>query len=105
MGGDILQSHAFPEFIKNGDDGDNTAKYYMRCDTETVCGTGDDQNIHLTSYYIDKSSMFYIDNWVEQLNMQCMKGAYIGLIGAMAFAGVAISCFIIPSMGDKYGRL
>ena len=77
----------------------------MRCDTDTVCGTGDDQNTHLTSYYIEKSSMFYIDNWVEQLNMQCMKGAYIGLIGAMAFAGVAISCFIIPSMGDKYGRL
>ena len=37
--------------------------------------------------------------------MQCMKGSYIGLIGAMAFAGVAISCFFIPSLGDKYGRL
>ena len=37
--------------------------------------------------------------------MQCVKGEYIGLIGAMAFAGVAISCFFIPALGDKYGRL
>lgn len=37
--------------------------------------------------------------------MQCMESKYIGFIGAMAFAGVALSCFIIPSLGDKYGRL
>ena len=36
--------------------------------------------------------------------MQCMKGEAIGLIGAMAFAGVAISCFFVPQLGDKYGR-
>lgn len=36
--------------------------------------------------------------------MACMPKAYIGAIGAMAFLGAALSCFIVPSLGDKYGR-
>ena len=48
--------------------------------------------------------MFYINNWVEQLNMDCMKKSYIGLIGAMAFGGAFLSCFIVPKLGDVYGR-
>ena len=76
----------------------------MNCDTDTVCGTGSDQNTSLVSYKIDRESIYYINNWVEQLNMHCTPKAYIGLIGAMAFAGVAISCFFIPALGDKYGR-
>ena len=30
---------------------------------------------------------------------------YIGILGALAFGGAAISCFIVPALGDKYGRL
>ena len=60
----------------------------------------------MISYRIDKDNADtpYIKNWVEQLNMQCMPKAYIGLVGAMAFGGVFISCFFIPALGDKYGR-
>jgi len=36
--------------------------------------------------------------------MACMPKAYIGGIGAMAFLGAAASCFIVPALGDKYGR-
>ena len=36
--------------------------------------------------------------------MPCMPGAYMGAIGAMAFLGAAICCFIVPALGDKYGR-
>lgn len=84
--------------------GENTATYVMSCDTKTVCGTGPDQNTALVSYSIDRDSMFYVENWVEQLNMQCLEGKYIGLIGSFYFAGVALSCIMIPRLGDKYGR-
>jgi len=36
--------------------------------------------------------------------MDCMPKAYVGLIGAMAFLGAALSCFVVPALGDKYGR-
>ena len=78
--------------------------YIMDCDRKAVCATGDDQNTSLFSYKIDTDSLVYINNWVESLNMQCTPKLYIGMIGAMAFAGVAISCLFIPQLGDKYGR-
>ena len=52
-----------------------------------------------------KSSEFYINNWIEQLNMTCTPKGYIGIIGALAFGGAAISCLFVPQLGDKYGRL
>lgn len=58
----------------------------------------------MISYKIDTKSEFYINNWIEKINLNCCPSLYIGLIGAMAFAGVAISCFFIPALGDKYGR-
>ena len=70
--------------------------YTMPCDTKTVCADGKDQDTDLVGYYIDRSSIFYIDNWVEQLNIACMPAAYIGLMGAAAFGGAAISCFFVP---------
>lgn len=36
--------------------------------------------------------------------MNCTPSAYLGLVGAWAFVGTAISCFIVPKLGDKYGR-
>lgn len=47
----------------------------------------------------------YILNWVEHFNLPCVKKAYIGLVGALAFFGAAISCLFLPQLGDKYGRL
>ena len=36
--------------------------------------------------------------------MQCTPGEYVGLLGALAFLGAALSCFFAPQLGDKYGR-
>ena len=58
----------------------------------------------MISYRVDTSSRFYIDNWIMTLNMYCMPKSYIGIIGAMAFGGVFLSCFLVPQLGDKYGR-
>lgn len=49
-------------------------------------------------------SPFSLNNWVEQLDMYCTDGKYIGLIGALAFLGSAIACAILPILGDKIGR-
>lgn len=58
----------------------------------------------MISYRIDTESLFYIKNWTEQLNMNCMPKFYTGLIGVMAFLGAFLSCFFIPALGDKFGR-
>ena len=50
----------------------------------------------MISYRTDTSSKFYIDNWIMKLNMYCMPKSYIGIIGAMAFGGVFLSCFLVP---------
>ncbi len=56
------------------------------------------------SYSVDSSSPVYINNWIEQVNGYCTPSIYIGLSGALVFAGVAISCFFAPAFGDKFGR-
>lgn len=79
-------------------------EYVVPCNSTVVCATGDDQDTSLISYKIDESSIRYIQNWIEQLNIQCAPSEYIGLLGAMAFLGAALSCFFAPALGDKYGR-
>lgn len=68
------------------------------CDADVVCGTND-----ITTYTI-KKSIYSLHNWIEQLNMYCTDGKYVGMIGAMAFLGSAIACGILPILGDKIGR-
>ena len=75
--------------------------YTTACDTATVCSNDDTS---LISYKIDDSSIYYINNWIEQLNMTCMSKKYIGFLGAFAFLGAGLSCFFVPALGDKYGR-
>ena len=75
--------------------------YDMSCDKETICDSNDPT---LIGYSIDTSSKFYINNWVEQLNMYCLPKAYIGYMGAFAFLGAALACFFLPLWCDLYGR-
>ena len=78
--------------------------YTVPCERETVCATGDDEDRTLVSWSIDTTDPAYINNWIEQLNGYCTPSLYIGLSGALAFAGIAVSCFFVPKFGDKYGR-
>ena len=72
------------------------------CNKTTVCDT---TSTDLISYRIDKDDMFYLDNWVEQLDLYCTPGKYIGALGSCAFLGAALACFFLPLFGDMYGRL
>lgn len=78
-------------------DGSYTGPSYItRCDFETICATGSDQDTTLVKYEIDTSSEYYIYNWIESLNMTCTPKSYIGMLGALAFLGAALSCFFAP---------
>ena len=76
--------------------------YTVQCTAEVVCSKDADKT--LISYVINKDSLVYVNNWIEQLNIQCLPRAYIGLIGSLAFVGAFVSCFFIPALGDKFGR-
>lgn len=69
------------------------------CTVDDVCGTN-----NITAYAV-KESIYSLNNWIEQLNLYCTDGKYIGMIGALAFLGSAIACGILPILGDKIGRL
>ena len=70
------------------------------CDKEQMCATN-----NYVSYSVDTESPFSLINWNQQLGMYCTKNAFIGLIGAYAFAGSAVACLVLPVLGDKIGRL
>ena len=76
--------------------------YTVPCDYDTVCSGKKDTN--LVGYSVDKTSIYYISNWVEHFNLYCTEKSDIGLIGSLAFFGAALSCLILPRLGDKYGR-
>ena len=78
--------------------------YTEACDTKTVCASGADQNTALVSYKIDKTEIDYIQNFIEQVNIYCTPAEYVGLVGALAFFGAALSCLFVPVLGDRYGR-
>ena len=73
------------------------------CTRETVCDS-DTDDTNLIGYSINKTDMFYINNWVEQLNMYCTPKIYTGYMGAFAFLGAALACFFLPLCSDLYGR-
>jgi MFS family permease len=62
------------------------------------------QNTTIISYSVNTTSVYSLNNWIEQLNMYCTDGKYVGMIGALAFLGSAIACGILPILGDKIGR-
>ena len=43
-------------------------------------------------------------NWVDKLDLICKSDAEIGMVGAAFFLGLFIGLFIVPPLGEKYGR-
>jgi len=66
------------------------------CTFEAVCT---DDNV--VKYDINYDSKYTLINWMFQLDLFCQP---VGLIGAYAFLGAALSCLFLPALGDKYGR-
>ena len=77
--------------------------YTKSCTYETVCDEKA-MDTNLIGYEVDKNGEFYLDNWIEQMNLYCTPGEAIGVVGAMAFMGCALACFFLPVLGDLYGR-
>lgn len=50
------------------------------------------------------SSEFYIDNWVDKLDLICEPKTRIGYIGSAFFIGLLIGLSFIPTLSDTYGR-
>ena len=74
----------------------------MDCTYEEVCDTT--INTNLVAWEVKRKGKFYIQNWIEQLNLYCAPAEAIGVMGAMAFMGCALACFFLPALGDLYGR-
>jgi hypothetical protein len=72
------------------------------CNKTVIC---DNSWSNLTSWRIDYDNKYYFYNWIEQCDMYCTKSEAIGMLGAFTFLGAALSCFFIPQLADKYGRL
>jgi MFS family permease len=49
-------------------------------------------------------SIYSLDNWIKKLDLYCAPAASIGYIGAFAFVGATLACFVLPVAGDKFGR-
>jgi len=48
----------------------------------------------------------FLHNWAskDKLNLYCVGGELIGLIGSMYFAGGVSSLLFLPAISDKKGR-
>lgn len=71
---------------------------YTKCTADQICAAKG-----LTSWKVDTSFKYYIDNWYLEMDLKCMQAATIGLMVTAFFLGFAINglFFTIP---DKYGR-
>ena len=76
---------------------------WITCDRQTdICDAG----LSADLWRIDYESENSFRNWVDpdKLNLTCVPGYMIGLMGSAYFLGFAISSGITPTIGDRYGR-
>ena len=74
---------------------------YQTCSSKQICSGQDTPQI---PYDIDYEDQYSLHNWVQQLDLICVKGATIGSIGSGFFLGWAAGCLVFPSLSNKIGR-
>lgn len=52
----------------------------------------------------DTTAADYLNNWVTQVNLQCLNKFKTGMIGSFFFIGTFSGSFILPRASDLYGR-
>ena len=57
-----------------------------------------------SSWEVDWTNRFSLNNWISILDMHCSSSFEIGLFGSLFFAGYLLSCAIFPPLSDKFGR-
>ena len=75
------------------------ADLWVPCTQHEIC-----HNVKNTIFRAIKSDEFYLDNWVEKLDLVCEPDTRIGYIGSAFFAGLLMGLAFIPTISDKYGR-
>lgn len=75
---------------------------WFRCTQEQLCEYRRSNNVF--SHSVDKEHPLYLSNWVEQLDLLCASKERIGLLGMSFFVGLFLGLFVLPKLGDKYGR-
>lgn len=53
---------------------------------------------------MDYNNATSLHNWVEPLDLICVKPFLLGLIGSAFFVGLCVSTLILPPLADKVGR-
>jgi len=53
---------------------------------------------------VDWSSQFSLQNWVQQLDLECVSHTYVSLIASLCFLGWCTSLLFLPSLADRVGR-
>ena len=77
---------------------------YSKCTKVDICsGPGNSPNPKVP-FKVDYSSQFSIHNWIEQYHLECASDSVIGEIGSCFFIGTFVGSFILPRLGDVYGR-
>lgn len=56
------------------------------------------------AYREDSSDPETLNNWVQQLGMQCSEKKAFGLLGTLIFTGWTVTAIIVPRLSDMYGR-
>jgi MFS family permease len=56
------------------------------------------------SYWVDKESIYSLDNWTQQIGLICRPGWQIGLIGSLYFAGWCSSLLWLPQYAETLGK-
>jgi hypothetical protein len=67
------------------------------CTADMVCGTN-----NITDYWV-KKSIYSLNNWIEQLDMYCTDGKYVGMIGALATQAIQLPMFFCAIFTHSLG--
>ena len=80
-----------------------TTDKWTSCDRQKdIC----DRKLPKDKWRINYDTPRTYHNWVDpsELDLSCVEGSIIGLIGSAFFLGFAVSASFTPYLSDKYGR-
>lgn len=81
--------------------GEDRVDFWRACNVTQVCNP---DQFGVESFRTDFDDEYSFKALVQQLGLQCMDKAEIGLIGSAIFLGWSIGCVVIAPLADKFGR-
>lgn len=68
------------------------------CTADNICSG------KVTSYQTDWDNIYSLHNWVEKLDLQCVPGWKLGMLGSTIFIGWCFTLPWLPRLSDMYSR-